>query len=162
MNETFLNGMIHESLHKGFVNLHLKNMCSAKNIPKAMDLLSGSLSLSSIETLRSVEYLKPRVCGVMPSAGQLRNVQNILARCGNQITPLILEATESGESTTFNISQLLTVMISTHKLEQVAKNLSLIFATTSDSAKITNNTHQVVVGFKFVDVLAVDPLAVNL
>ena len=66
---------------------------------------------------------------------------NFLARHGNQITPLLLEATESGEITTFNISQLLNVVISTHKLEQVAKNRSLFFAVTPNGAKIKNNTH---------------------
>ena len=90
--------------------------------------------------------------------GSIKKCSFFLARHGNQIIPLLLEETEAGEITTFNISQLLNVVISAYELSQLAKNRSLNFATTSDGAEFTKNMHQVVVGFKVVDVSAIDPL----
>ena len=57
MDHIFLDGKVYNDLKFGFINTYKKETCSARNILQAMDLASGFLSLSSIETLRSVEDL---------------------------------------------------------------------------------------------------------
>ena len=157
LDKDFLDGKANEELKLGFVTQCKKETCTARNVLKAMDLSSGSLNLSAIEELRSVEDLKHRERGFMPSNGQIRNIQNLLNKCGQNLVPCTSMPTESGECVTFEAKQMLKVTIMTCKLNDVGKNRSLIFAVTSDGAKITNNLHQVVAGFKMCDAGATDP-----
>ena len=101
-----------------------------------MDLSSGNLSLSAIEQLRSVEDLKHRERGFIPSNGQIRNMQNALNKCGQNLVPCTSMPTEFGECVTFEAKQMLKVIIATYKLNDIGKTRSLIFAITSDGAKL--------------------------
>ena len=53
-------------LKSGFVKEHRKETYTDRNILKAIDLESGSLSLSNIEILRQAEGLNHRERGFMP------------------------------------------------------------------------------------------------
>ena len=70
---------------------------------KAIDLASGSLTLSSIEILRLVEGLEKRECGFILSKGQIQNIQVILAKYANRIIPYTIMQTEKGECVIFDI-----------------------------------------------------------
>ena len=68
-------------------------------------------------------------------------MQNVLLKYTNRIVPFHIEETSIEECITFNIKQLLSVVINTYKLDNIGKVRSLIFAVASDGAKITNYLH---------------------
>ena len=70
-----------------------------------MDLSSGSLILSYIEVLRSVEYLEKRERGFMSSKGQIQNTQVILSKHAERMMTCECEVMEEGEYVTFNVKQ---------------------------------------------------------
>ena len=61
--------LLHDALKRGFISLCKCEIYSARNKLKAKDSSSGTLSLSVIDTLRTIEGLEKRQRGFMPSKG---------------------------------------------------------------------------------------------
>ena len=155
-DERFLEGNAYNDLKFGHISKHWKETCLARNILKAMDLSSGDLSLSSIEALRSIENLEPRERVFVPSKGQIQKMQTMLNKHVNIMMLLTCTSTDTGECIDFDSKHLVLVAMRKHKLEDTGKDRPMMFAIVSDGAKITNNLHQIISGFKAVNVEAID------
>ena len=88
----------------------------------------------------------------------MKNLQTTLNKHANVKMPFAYIETDSGECFNFNSKQLVLVVIKTHKLEDIGKNMPLIFSIASDGVKITNNLDHFIAGFKVVDIIAIDLL----
>ena len=88
----------------------------------------------------------------------MKNAQNTLSTYANINLSYSVEETDAGECVSFSIEIFLSVVMGACQLNDICKERSLVFAITSDRAKINNNLYQLIVGFKVAYSGTVEPL----
>ena len=88
----------------------------------------------------------------------IHNARNKLSNHGDKIIPFSIDKTETGECVSFNHREIINLLLHTCKLDTISRTRSMNLSLTSDSACITNNMHQFVVGLKIIDASAIDSL----
>jgi hypothetical protein len=155
-----MNGLAKEQIMKVAKQILRDETYSPFELARLLDMHGGSLNLSNVELMRSLEtkgvtYVHGTV---LPSASSIQRIFKMVERVGQKKIPFQLQHLEQGEAIFFDEENVLVLLIQAYGLHGIGKLRAIRIAQTLDGANLTKHFTHVMGGLKMNDPSAVCPL----
>jgi len=130
------------------------------NIARLMDLHGGSLNLTGIELLRSLETRGKKYSHstLLPSSSSIQRVFQIVEGIGATRVPFELKWLPEGEAIIFDYRKVFVELVQAYGLDNIARERSIAIGQSVDGADLSRHLSHVTAGYKIRDMSAIDPL----
>jgi len=162
-NPSFGNGIILPEIIKLSKAWFRKNVFTAFEMLKQMDIRGGTLNYESISVLNDVETAAECSEGLgwmgrlLPTPASLQHVAQKLEKEGETLCPFELISTDFGEGVEFDYAKTTRLVIDAFGLSEIGKERPINVSASIDAAKLTKNITHTSAGLKMTDVQGRDP-----
>jgi hypothetical protein len=162
-NPSFGNGIILPEIIKLCKAWLQKNVFTASEILKQMDIHGGMLNYEDISVLNDVETAAECSEGLgwmgrlLPTPASLQHVAQKLEKEGESLCPFELISTDFGEGVEFYYAKTTRLVIDAFGLSEIRKERPINVSASIDAAKLTKNITHTSAGLKMTDVQGRDP-----
>jgi hypothetical protein len=162
-NPSFGNGIILPEIIKLSKAWLRKNVFTASEILKQMDIRGGTLNYEGISVLNDVEAAAECSEGLqwmgrlLPTPASLQRDAQKLEKEGETLCPFELISTDFGKGVEFDYTKTTRLFIDAFGLSEIGKERPINVGASIDAAKLTKNITHTSAGLKMTDVQGRDP-----
>lgn len=155
-----LDGVARDSIMKIAKKILRDETFSAFEFARLLDMNGGSLNLSNVELVRSLETKGGKYIHgtVMPSASSIQRIFKMVERIGEEEIPFQLLNLEQGEAICFDEEKVLVLLINAYGLHGIAIERAIRIAQSLDGANLTKHFTHVMGGLKMNDHRSICPI----